>query len=95
GVGLSTTGNKAELQSRLREATEVEGINLNQYKFHREDEDVSLKDIDKEGADNSVMELESPSSKIQENAPGSSIDMDMNMLLTAISSTRIKESRST
>uniref|UniRef100_W8AVY4 CCHC-type domain-containing protein n=1 Tax=Ceratitis capitata TaxID=7213 RepID=W8AVY4_CERCA len=83
--GLSTTGNKAELQSRLREAMEVEGIDLNQYEFHREDEDVSLKDIDKEEADGSVKELESPSSKIQEKAPGSSKGIDMNMLLTAIS----------
>ncbi|CAD7013038.1 unnamed protein product [Ceratitis capitata] len=64
---------------------EVEGIDLNQYELHLEDEDVSLKDIDKEEADDSVKEFESPSSNIQEKAPGSSKDIDINMLLTAIS----------
>lgn len=32
----STTGNKAKLQSRLRESKETEGVDLSQYEFYSE-----------------------------------------------------------
>ncbi|XP_067644812.1 tropomyosin-1-like isoform X2 [Eurosta solidaginis] len=39
--GLNTTGNKIELQARLREAMEAEGIDVEEYVFHLDGEETT------------------------------------------------------
>ncbi|XP_067635314.1 uncharacterized protein [Eurosta solidaginis] len=39
--GLNTTANKLELQARLREAMELEGINVEEYVFHLDGEETT------------------------------------------------------
>ncbi|XP_067638790.1 SAP domain-containing ribonucleoprotein-like [Eurosta solidaginis] len=41
--GLNTTGNKSELQTRLREAMESEGINADEHTFHPDVEESATK----------------------------------------------------
>lgn len=61
---LSTTGNKAELQSQLREHLEAEIIDLKQYKFRRKDGEATTKDVKKEAAVDSAKDLRQPSIKV-------------------------------
>ncbi|XP_036345942.1 SAFB-like transcription modulator [Rhagoletis pomonella] len=84
---LATSGRKVELLSRLREAMEKEGIDVDKYDFPREDDTTSTKDEQKDEADCSSKGLQQTAGKVEEqqNAPSSSTGMDMNTLLAAMS----------
>ncbi|XP_017462840.1 PREDICTED: SAFB-like transcription modulator [Rhagoletis zephyria] len=84
---LATSGRKVELLSRLREAMEKEGIDVDKHDFHRRDDEASLKDKDKEEVAGSSNDVEQTSAKLEEQgkAPCASTAIDMNMLLGAIS----------
>ncbi|XP_017470752.1 PREDICTED: uncharacterized protein LOC108362321 [Rhagoletis zephyria] len=66
---------------------EKEGIDVDKHDFHREDDEASLKDKDKEEVAGSSNDVEQTSAKLEEQgkAPCASTAIDMNMLLGAIS----------
>ncbi|XP_036318177.1 uncharacterized protein LOC118733081 [Rhagoletis pomonella] len=66
---------------------EKEGIDVDKHDFHREDDEASLNDKDKEEVAGSSNDVEQTSAKLEEQgkAPCASTAIDMNMLLGAIS----------
>ncbi|XP_017477042.1 PREDICTED: uncharacterized protein LOC108367031 isoform X2 [Rhagoletis zephyria] len=84
---LATSGRKVELLSRLREAMEAEGIDLDKYDFQGKPDDTSAKDEQKDEAACSSMDVHQTSGRFEEQkkAPSSSTAMDMNTLLAAMS----------